>query len=63
MNESNESIIDSESEGPLQDDVNKPGSSQKSKGGGITCSVPECYITTPKGIKRYHGINYRATKT
>ena len=43
MNESNESIIDFESEGPLQDDVNKPGNSKESKGGGITCSVPECY--------------------
>ena len=43
MNESNESIIDFESEGPSQDDVNKPGSSKKSKGGGITCCVLECY--------------------
>ena len=30
MNESNESIVDFESEGPSQDDVNKPGSSKKS---------------------------------
>ena len=59
MNESNESIIDFESEGPSQDDVNKPGSSKKSKGG--TCCVPECYNNS-KG-KRYHGINYRATKS
>ena len=61
MNESNESIIDFESEGPLQDDVNKPGSSKKSKGGGITCSVPECYNNSKrdKTLSWY----YRATKT
>ena len=40
MNESNESSIDFESEGPSQNDVNKPGSSKKSKGGGITCCIP-----------------------
>ena len=62
MNESNESIIDFESEGPSQDDVNKPGSSKKSKGGGITCSVPECYNNS-KRDKPYHGIKYRATKS